>query len=38
MLTIMRHREQDTTAKIDNERGETLPKCATIDKPARLAK
>jgi len=38
LLTIMRHREQDAIAKIDNERGETLPKCATIDKPTRLAR
>jgi hypothetical protein len=38
LLAIMCHREQNATAKIDNERGETLPECATIDKPTRLAK
>jgi len=38
LLAITRHREQDTIAKIDNERGETLAQRATIDKPTRLAR
>jgi hypothetical protein len=38
LLAITRHREQDATAKIDNERGETLPTRATIDKTTLQAK
>jgi len=38
LLAITPHREQDIIAKIDKERGETLPKCATIGKPTRLAR